>query len=182
MLNMNAFVTEVRDNTVVINGASFKVTDEVALKILALIKGDEVKLDHSPVSEKQNKKASAPVKKGLTNVQYHIKKHGNTFCISRGVPYTTKNGRESLKNGGWTTAEKRCINTAIKSLEGIKTVKVPMENGRSFSAWGFSTKKAAEAAMKTLPTSFSAEEVAKFERTRQGSLPNSRHRDSGYFS
>lgn len=166
MINMNAFVAEeVRDNTVIVNGATFKVTDSVALKIMSLIQGDEVKLDDSPVSEGQNKKASAP-KKGLTGIQYHIKKHGNTFCISRGVPYTTKNGRESLKNGGWTTAEKRCINTAIKSLPNIKTVQVPMENGRSFSAWGFSTKKAAEAAMKTLPTSFTAEEVAKFERTR----------------
>lgn len=166
MLNMNQFVSEIKDNTVVINGASFKVTDEVALKIIALIKGDEVKLDHSPVSESKTKKTDTPVKKGLTGLEYHIKKYDKYFCISRGTPYTTKNGREALKNGGWTTAEKRCINTAIKSLEGIKTVDVPMENGRSFKAWGFSTKKAAEAAMKTLPTSFTAEEVAKFERTR----------------
>ena len=167
MINMNAFVAEeVRDNTVVVNGASFKVTDTVALKIMSLIQGETVSnTTPSPVSKDTAEKKVAP-KKGLTGIQYHIKKYGSTFCISRGTPYTTKNGREALKNGGWTTAEKRCINTAIKSLPNIKTVQVPMENGRSFSAWGFSTKKAAEAAMKTLPTSFTAEEVAKFERTR----------------
>ena len=166
MLDMSKYTatTEVRDNVLTLNNVTFKLTDVEAAKILEVLKSFSE--PNSPVSRDSSEKKAAPSNKGLTGIQYHIKKYGKMFCISRGVPYTTKNGREALKNGGWTTAEKRCINTAIKNLEGIKTIDVPMENGRSFKAWGFSTKKAAETAMATLPTSFTVEEVAKFERTR----------------
>ena len=34
MINMSQFTNTVADNTVVVNGASFKVTDDVALKVL----------------------------------------------------------------------------------------------------------------------------------------------------
>ena len=167
MLNMADFATtkEVRDNILTLNGVTFRLSDSEAVKIVETLKGFAESYNPTPVSKDTAEKKVAP-KKGLTGLEYHIKKYGKYYCISRGTPKTTSKGREYLKNGGWTTAEKRCINTAIKSLPDIKTIDVPMENGRSFKAWGFSTKKAAEAAMATLPTSFTAEEVAKFERTR----------------
>lgn len=166
MLDMSKYTatTEVRDNVLTLNNVTFKLTDTEAAKILEVLKSFSE--PNSPVSRDSSEKKATPSNKGLSGIQYHIKKHDKLFCISRGVPYTTKNGREGLKNGGWSYAEKRCINEAIKALPNIKTIAVAMDNGRTYSAWGFPTKKAAEAAMATLPTSFTAEEVAKFERTR----------------
>lgn len=96
--------------------------------------------------------------KGLKGVQYTIKKVGKLYCISRGK--IDENGK--FKNGGWTRAEKSCINNAIKSLDGIQTQEKSVEF--NYISWGYPTKKKAEEMVKTLPTEFSAEEIAKFDK------------------
>ena len=157
MLNMNQFISNpVADNTVVINGASFKVTDDVAMKILTLCTGQNI----GNISQSTNIASTpqAPVKTKYVatkdfNPQYEIKEQVATdgtklFCISR-------------KNG-WTRAEKSCMNNAIKSLKGIKEIEVSYEKDgktRSYKAWGYGTKATAQKHLAELPTVFTPEQL-----------------------
>lgn len=85
--------------------------------------------------------------------QYEIKEFtGNDgtklFCISR-------------KNG-WTKAEKKLMNTAIKALKNIKEIDVSYEKDgktRTFKAWGYNTMETAKKHMKELPEVFTAEQL-----------------------
>ena len=162
MLNMNLYLSNpVADNIVVVNGAQFKVTDDVALKIMNLCLGrtEEVSqpVDKTPVavtkSEKSESKQYGYSKKDL-KVEYIIDKQtsvdGKTlFCISRG-------------KSGWTTAEKNIINNAIKACDGIITIQVPYtgKNG-TFKAWGYKTKKEALEMVEKLPKVFSKDDINK---------------------
>lgn len=159
MLNMNQFlVNAVADNIVVVNGAKFKVTDEVATKIMSLVLGAaDVPVSQPATKVAVTKSETKPATKYVATKdfkpQYEVKKQTSTdgkalFCISR-------------KNG-WTRAEKACMNGAIKALKDIITIDVAFEkNGKasSFKAWGYKTKKQAEAMMATLPSVFTAEQL-----------------------
>lgn len=162
MLNMNQFLSNpVADNIVVINGASFKVTDDVALKIMNLCLGrsEEVSQPVSKTPVAVTKEQSEPKKPYVATKdfkpQYEVKKQTSSdgkdlFCISR-------------KNG-WTKAEKKLMNDAIKALDKIITIDVSYEKdgkARSFKAWGYKTKKQAEAMLATLPTVFTADQLNK---------------------
>lgn len=159
MLNMNQYlVNTTTDNIVVVNGAQFKVTDDVASKIMGLILGHTV---DTPVSQptpvtpvavtKEEKKPYVATKD--FKAQYEVKKQVSAdgkelFCISR-------------KNG-WTKAEKACMNSSIKALEKIITIDVSYEKDgktRTFKAWGYKTKKQAESMMATLPTVFTVDQL-----------------------
>lgn len=160
MLNMNQFLgnNEVKDNTVIINGASFKVNDDVALKIMNLVCGIEAV--STPVEKKTPVESKSTEKKPYVatkdfKAQYEVKKQVSSdgkelFCISR-------------KNG-WTKAEKACMNNAIKALDKIITIDVSYDKDgktRTFKAWGYKTKKQAESMMATLPAVFTADQLNK---------------------
>ena len=157
MINMTTF-TNVADNTVVVNGATFKVTDDVAMNIMALIQGgidSNSRNTNNPVTVNT---PVAPVKTKYVaskdfKPQYEIKEQTGTdgtqlFCISR-------------KNG-WTRAEKSLMNKAIKALKGIKEIEVSYEKDgktRTFKAWGYNTKATAQKHIKELPTVFSVAQL-----------------------
>lgn len=159
MINMSQFTNTVADNTVVVNGASFKVTDEVALKVLQLISGIESK--SQTVSSSDTSKASVSKTEDKTpyvatkdfTPQYQIKEQTATdgtqlFCISR-------------KNG-WTRSEKSLMNKAIKSLKGIKEIEVSYDKDgktRTFKAWGYNTESTAKKHLKELPTVFTVAQL-----------------------
>lgn len=54
---------------------------------------------------------------------------------------------------------RKLINSSIKALDGIITIRVKGE--RTYSAWGYKKKSDAEKAMATLPTVFKAEDINK---------------------
>lgn len=163
MLNMNQYLSNpVADNIVVVNGASFKVTDDVALKIMNLCLGRTEEVSQpvavTPVAVTKSDKAEPKKPYVATKdfkAQYEVKKQVSSdgkelFCISR-------------KNG-WTKAEKKCMNDSIKALDKIITIDVSYDKDgktRTFKAWGYKTKKQAEAMMSTLPAVFTAEQLNK---------------------
>lgn len=161
MLNMTQFLKNaVADNTVVINGAQFKVTDDVAMKVLQLCSGvidevsqNEVKSD-SVTTQKSTKTEKTPyvATKDFTP-KYAIKEQTATdgtklFCISRA--------------NGWTRSEKSHMNNAIKALKGIKEINVSYEKDgktRTYKAWGYNTESTAKKHLKELPTVFTVAQL-----------------------
>ena len=163
MINMTQFVTNtvVELNTVVVNGAQFKVTDDIATKIMQLIIGG----DSQPVSSVATKPASTPTPVATATEKpaykatkdfvpkYKIEERSATdgtklFCISRA--------------NGWTKSEKSLMNTAIKSLKGIKEIDVAYEKDgvkRSFKAWGYNTESTAKKHIKELPVVFTVAQL-----------------------
>lgn len=159
MLNMNQFLSNaVADNTVSINGAMFKVTDDVAMKVLALVTGQNIEVASQPEKKsdvavtKSDKKTPYVATKDF-KPQYEIKEQTGTdgtklFCISR-------------KNG-WTKAEKKLMNDAVKALKGIKEIEVSYEKDgktRTFKAWGYNTESTAKKHFKELPTVFTVDQL-----------------------
>ena len=161
MLNMNQFLSnQVTDNTISINGAIFKVTDDVASKILALCTGKVIETVSQPTTKsdvavtKSDKDAKTPYVatkdfKPVYEIKEQIATDGTKlFCISR-------------KNG-WTKAEKSLMNGAIKALKGIKEIEVSYEKDgktRTFKAWGYNTESTAKKHFKELPTVFTVAQL-----------------------
>ena len=163
MLNMTAyFGNQTADNEVIINGATFKVSDEVTKTILDIITGrttakavdtPQAVTPQTPASQPKAEKSSYSHKKDL-QAQYQIQYLTGTdgtqlYCISR-------------KNG-WTKAEKHLMNSAIKALKGIKTISVEYtdKNGktRTYNAWGYNTESTAKKHLKELPTVFTVDQL-----------------------
>lgn len=165
MINMTQFTNTVADNTVVVNGAQFKVTDDVALKVLQLISGigsNSQTVSASNVSKTSVSKTEEPKTPYVATKdfvpQFQIKEQTATdgtqlFCISR-------------KNG-WTRSEKSLMNKAIKELKGIKEIEVKGtktdKNGVTseitFKAWGYNTESTAKKHLKELPTVFTVAQL-----------------------
>ncbi len=165
MLNMSQFLSNpVAENEVTLNGAKFKVTDDVALKILSLCLGKDIEMnsggEKTPVQVQSGKvggitKAKTPyVATKDFKPQFEVKKQVSAdgeqlFCISR-------------KNG-WTRAEKKMMNDSIKALKNIKEIQVQYtdKNGQSgsFKAWGYNTEATAKRHLKELPDIFTADQL-----------------------
>ena len=160
MINMTQFTNTVADNTVVINGAQFKVTDEVALAVLRLVSGIDnnsqtVNNSNTSQTTKTVNTEKTPYKatKDFTP-KYEIKEQTaidgtKLFCISR-------------KNG-WTRSEKSLMNGAIKALKGIKEIEVSYTDKdgktRTFKAWGYNTESTAKKHLAELPTVFTVAQL-----------------------
>lgn len=161
MINMSQFVNTVADNTVVINGAQFKVTDDIASQIIRLISGIDAKsqtVSASKTNTITNTTNTVSESKTYTATKdftpkYAIKEQTATdgtklFCISRA--------------NGWTRSEKSLMNAAIKSLKGIKEIEVSYEKDgktRTFKAWGYNTEATAKKHLKELPTVFTVAQL-----------------------
>lgn len=113
-------------------------------------------INNTPVSVTKSNRTESKTTYVATKdfkAQYEVKKQVSEdgkelFCISR-------------KNG-WTKAEKKLMNNAIKALDKIITIDVVAENKLGtckFKAWGYKTKKQAEEMMATLPEVFTAEQL-----------------------
>lgn len=161
MINFTQKNSIVEDNKVVLNDElTYNLTDDEMLKIKSIIDGMISQRSGSGVSTPTTKisrsnstdKPKYEAKKAF-KPQYEVKKLAgedgkSLFCISR-------------KNG-WTRAEKALTNAAIKALPEIITISVPYEKDgktRTFSAWGYKTKKRAEEMLAQLPTEISADEL-----------------------
>jgi len=80
MINMTQFTNTVADNTVVVNGATFKVADDVALKVLQLISGIESNSQTVSVSNVSKTSASKTEEKTpyvATRTSFHSTKSKN---------------------------------------------------------------------------------------------------------
>lgn len=156
MINMTQFANTVADNTVVINGAQFKVTDDVAMQVLRLVTGIESS-SQTTVAPSVSKTTSEPKAPYVAtkdfSAKYAIKEQTATdgttlFCISRA--------------NGWTKAEKSLMNNAIKNLKGIKEIEVSYEKDgktRTFKAWGYNTESTAKKHIKDLPATFTVAQL-----------------------
>ena len=160
MINMTQFTNTVSMNEVVVNGAKFMVTDDVALRIMHIISG----IDNTSQTVNVTNVSTVTTKTEVTKTpykatkdftpQYEIKEQTATdgtklFCISR-------------KNG-WTKSEKSLMNNSIKALKGIKEIEVSYtdKNGknRTFKAWGYNTESTAKKHLKELPTIFTVAQL-----------------------
>ena len=160
MINMTQFTNTVSMNEVVVNGAKFMVTDDVALRIMHIISG----IDNTSQTVNVTNVSTVTTKTEVTKTpykatkdftpQYEIKEQIATdgtklFCISR-------------KNG-WTKSEKSLMNNSIKALKGIKEIEVSYtdKNGknRTFKAWGYNTESTAKKHLKELPTIFTVAQL-----------------------
>ena len=159
MINMTQFTNTVAENTVVVNGATFRVTDDVTLKILELLgignNSQTVNFSNdnkSQTTTTNTEKTPYVATKDFTP-QFQIKEQTATdgttlFCISR-------------KNG-WTRSEKSLMNNSIKALKGIKEIEVSYEKDgktRTFKAWGYNTESTAKKHLKELPTVFTVAQL-----------------------
>lgn len=153
MLNMTQFLNStVADNTITINGATFKVTDECASKILELCTGMSIASANTKpsavVPEKQHYVATSDFKPKYEIKEQTAKDGTKLFCISRA--------------NGWTRSEKNLMNTAIKGLKNITEIEVEYEKDgvkRSFKAWGYNTEATAKKHLKELPTVFTVAQL-----------------------
>lgn len=159
MINMTQFTNTVAENTVVVNGATFRATDDVTLKILELLgignNSQTVNFSNdnkSQTTTTNTEKTPYVATKDFTP-QFQIKEQTATdgttlFCISR-------------KNG-WTRSEKSLMNNSIKALKGIKEIEVSYEKDgktRTFKAWGYNTESTAKKHLKELPTVFTVAQL-----------------------
>lgn len=166
MVDMTRFMNNtIAENTVVVNGVSFKVTDDVALRVLKVISDNNI----GGVSQTVNSSSTNTPQVSQTTTttvektpyratkdfapKYEIKEQTSVdgtqlFCISR-------------KNG-WTKSEKSLMNKAIKELKGIKEIEVSYEKDgvkRTFKAWGYNTEATAKKHIKELPTVFTVAQL-----------------------
>mgnify|MGYP003293709562 CR=1 FL=1 len=165
MINMTQFLSnEVADNTISINGATFKVTDETASKILELCTGKVIVNEISSLSTKSTSTKTEYHSVGTKafKPQFQIQE----FTVNNQVVYAI-----SRKNG-WTRSEKSAMNAAIKALCGTSKVtrqgkKVDVSfteatpDGKEFKIWCSTDKAYVESLMKKLPTTL---EVEYFEK------------------
>lgn len=111
-----------KDNTIVINGMEFMVSDAVALKIKALCEN------------------------GISaQVGYEVKE-----C--KDVVTGSKFYRVCEVKSWHTSAEHKKANELIKAVEGIKKYSFAGKDGKVFPGYGFAKKADAETAVKNLPT------------------------------
>ena len=187
MINLANNTSIVADNKVTFCGLEYLLTDKEAQQLKGILDGmlstrstggSIVASSQTPVktgsTPSTQPKAEKPHKNpqrsenGIPVAGYHVKKQTAVdgtalFCISRGTPDgVSKNNKPRIKDGGKIKCERECINAAIKALDNIVTIKVKGDDGGSFTAWGYKTKKKAEEMMATLPKSFTADECNKF--------------------
>ena len=140
MLEMSKYTNSVTvDNSIVINGVEFMVSDEVAEAIVTMC---------------QTGKLSAPSRyEGNKRTKFAIEKidgvNGKSFYRICNKMWRGENGNTAYSLG----------NEAIKALPKILTVELASSKGGTFKAWGYTTEKAAKAALAKLPTEITAEAI-----------------------
>jgi len=136
-INVQEFInnsTATQENIVAINGTEFKVSDDIAIAILKIAMTGKV-----PTATVAGYKAM--------KANWKVEKVGQYYRISSDT-YS--------KCAGHSVA-----NMLIKSLPDIKTFKMSGKNGE-FTAWGFTAKAKADAAVKSLPDTITAEQQQKY--------------------
>lgn len=161
MINTTNFT--VSDNTIVVNGTTFKVSDTVATKIMQLILGigQTASTTDTVVEQPTTFTTVDTVAKKEKAVNHYSGKDLNLkFEVTKRISTDGKRYFCINRKCGWTKVEKTMVNDTIKALDGIITIKVPKENnGGTYTAWGFKTKKEALEKMATLPLVIKKEDI-----------------------
>lgn len=164
MINFTNNNNTVADNKVSFCGLTYFVTDKEAEQLKSILDGmvstrgtegsvSQITTTTTPTAITKAEKKPYVATKDF-KPQYEIKEQTATdgtklFCISR-------------KNG-WTKAEKKLMNTAIKNLKGIKEIEVSYTdksgNNRTFKAWGYNTESTAKKHIKDLPDVFTVAQL-----------------------
>lgn len=131
-------------------------------KIYTLSETEARLLLHFITETKTTSESTAPTKSAPTKSEYVYKKD---FVAEYEVVKNTSVDGQTLyciRNKAFIGKQKKVkklINSSIKALDGIITIRVKGE--RTYSAWGYKKKSDAEKAMATLPTVFKAEDINK---------------------
>lgn len=156
-------------NEVTLNGQlTYKLTDDEVLKVKSIL--DAMVSNRNVSSPVSVSTPVSSVSDTTSNVSTEKPKYTATkdftakYEVKKQMP---KDGKKELfcisRANGWTKAEKACMNDRIKKLDGIKTIEVEYTDkdgkARTFSAWGYDTKKKAEEMMATLDTVIKASEL-----------------------
>lgn len=167
MINFTTNTTLVADNKVTFCGLTYFVTDKEAEQLRSILDGmvssrdiekNSVNETKAPVTVTKSESKTPYIATKDFTPKFEIKEQtGNDgtklFCISR-------------KNG-WTKAEKKLMNSAIKALKGIKEIEVSAKkttkDGKevdfTFKAWGYNTESTAKKHFKELPTVFTVAQL-----------------------
>lgn len=144
----------VADNVIVINGVEVARFDDVTTqKLLDIVNGYKNGTTTMPKVSSEPKKRYE-YKKDI-DPKWVVEKHEGLYCIKSGIFSKQR-------------IAKTIANRYIKELDGIETVKVPYSDGsgKSYNAWGYKTKKKADAMVQKLPKAISAEECNKLSAER----------------
>ena len=145
--------------------ANLVINNENIAKVIELLSENGIPYTISSENVVKATVKSEPKKATGKKFAVHLVKDGKLYFIRRGE-------NDKCKNGGWTPAEKNCIKAAIKKAIGTKGTEVARSfeksNGKvvNYVERGFAKKAEAEAVMKLVQTSFTADEIAEYEWNR----------------
>lgn len=144
----------VADNVIVINGVEVARFDDVTTqKLLDIVNGYKNGTTTMPKVSSEPKKRYE-YKKDI-DPKWSVEKIGGLYVIKSGIFSKQR-------------IAKTIANRYIKGLDGIETIKAEYSDGsgKTYNAWGYKTKKKAEAMVEKLPKAISAEECNKLSAER----------------
>ena len=172
MLNPNDYLNEeLKDNTIVVNGKKFMVTDTVCDRIFKILLGKEELSDAEPQqTAKQSKRPLTTTEENTPNVTCHwkvedvIDAKGKKFyrivdgIFTAGKWYQSKyNPNEEVRFPTNQEAHKLAMDEA-KAIEGIQCTEM---NG-GWKAYGFTSKAKATKAIENLPSKIDGKQIARY--------------------
>ena len=173
---INLTTKALKDNTIIVKNStgeiSFEVSDEIAEQIIALATGKQT-TSKKQVSEPVTTKTEAPadVRAAYTDVKckWGVEKvktpdNKDFYRIIDGIftagKWMQSKYHEDMEYRIPTNQEAHRIATnKVKALQGVKAVEMVKDG---WKAYGFSSKKAAEEALKKLPTHIQKCEIAEY--------------------
>lgn len=158
MLDMRNYGTEQKDNTVVVNGVTFKATDTVAMQIIALLQGktieEPIQTVQSPTPKTIKTTKTAPNYKDC-NIVWNTEKCATPSGKAR---YTLRAYGENGKPLYYRTMTAKIAKALVKGLGDGRELVVFDSSDKEYSMMVFKTLKSAKAAIETLPTVITAKQ------------------------
>ena len=184
MLNMDLYTNEeLKDNTIVVNGVTYKATDAVATRIMNILIGKEQLSDAEPKqspkqSTKQAKEPLNTTEETTASVTCHwkvedvIDANGKKFyrivdgIFTAGRWYQSQfNSNEEYRRP--TNLEAHKLATyELKAVEGLQCTEM---NG-GWKAYGFTSKAKATKAIENLPSKIDGKQIARYIK-EHGRIP-----------
>jgi len=169
MIDMSRFTNNVaKDNSIIVNGTEFMVSDKTAEAIMELINGKKLTAPQTAQTTERPKvnaavettcsdvKCKWAVEEVIANGKKFYRIVDGIFTYGRWFPSKT-NPNEEIRGRMNLEAHKIATET-VKGLEGIKSVE--MDGG--WKAYGFTTKKSAEKALEKLPERIQGVQIAEY--------------------
>lgn len=163
----------VRDNAVDFCGLHYMISDSEAMKLQSII---EAMLNGKTEPKTSNTKTKTSFEFKDFKPKYKLEKVGEYYCIKHSIIGVGKELPSKFDDNETYRPKinkeiKAVANMYIKALPNIAVVDVKLENGKSYTAWGYKTKATAEKHLKTLPTVITAYMATVATNSKGATLP-----------